>query len=78
MKSAVAPPPPPILVERIAALGARIRSARQHRQLRQIDLAERTGLSRSTIEAIEKGSFETGIGAYARALWVMGLDGEST
>jgi len=46
------------------------------RKLRQADLAERTGLSRSTIEAIERGSADTAIGAYLRSLWVMGLDRE--
>lgn len=57
-------------------LGARIRDARLRRKFRQVDLATRTKLSRSTIEAIERGSPDTAIGAYARALWVMGLDRE--
>ncbi len=58
------------------ALGQRVREARQRRKLRQVDLAERAGLSRSTIEAIERGGPDTAIGAYGRALWVMGLDKE--
>lgn len=66
----------PELLARLEALGQRIREARARRKLRQIDLAERTGLSRSTIEAIEHGNPDTSIGAYARALWVMGLDRE--
>ena len=61
---------------RLEALGLRIRDARLHRRLRQVDLAERTGLSRSTIEAIERGSSDTAVGAYVRVLWVMGLDRE--
>lgn len=69
-------PLPPDVGQRLAALGYRIREARLHRKLRQIDLAQSTGLSRSTVEAIERGSPETAIGAYARALWVMGLDRE--
>lgn len=69
-------PLPPEVAQRLEALGARIRDARLRRKFRQIDLAERTRLSRSTIEAIERGSPDTAIGAYARALWVMGLDRE--
>lgn len=61
---------------RLEAFGLRIRDARLHRRLRQVDVAERTGLSRSTIEAIERGSAETALGAYVRVLWIMGLDRE--
>jgi transcriptional regulator with XRE-family HTH domain len=71
-----AAPLPLEVSSRLAALGIRIRDARLHRKLRQVDLAERTGVSRSTIEAIERGSADTAIGAYVRALWVMGLDRE--
>lgn len=74
-RSATAPLPPEVK-SRVEALGLRIRDARVHRKLRQVDLAESTGLSRSTIEAIERGSPETSFGAYARVLWVMGLDRE--
>lgn len=59
---------------RLQALGSRIREARLHRKLRQVDLAERSGLSRTTVESIERGNAQTAIGAYLRALWVMGLD----
>jgi transcriptional regulator with XRE-family HTH domain len=76
MPRPVAAPLPPEVRLRVESLGTRIRDARLHRKLRQVDLAERTGLSRSTIEAIERGSADTSIGAYARALWVMGLDRE--
>lgn len=76
MPRATAHPLPPEIGLRLRGLGTRIRDARLHRKLRQVDLAERTGLSRSTIEAIERGSPETAMGAYARVLWVMGLDRE--
>ncbi|MES2483525.1 MAG: helix-turn-helix transcriptional regulator [Pseudomonadota bacterium] len=76
MERPAAAPLPPEVASRLAALGIRIRDARMHRKLRQVDLAERCGLSRSTIEAIERGSAHTAIGAYARVLWVMGLDRE--
>ena len=74
-RSVIAPLPPDV-GQRLVALGHRIRQARLHRKLRQIDLAQRTGMSRSTVEAIERGSPETAMGAYARVLWVMGLDRE--
>src|SRR5206468_12933174 len=76
MPRPIAAPLPPEVKARLEAFGLRIRDARLHRQLRQVDLAERTGLSRSTIEAIERGSADTAIGAFARVLWVMGLDRE--
>jgi transcriptional regulator with XRE-family HTH domain len=76
MRRSPTAPLPPEVGSRLSALGTRIRDARLHRKLRQIDLAQRMGLSRSTVEAIERGSPDTAIGAYARALWVMGLDRE--
>lgn len=76
MPRPITAPLPPELRARLEDLGRRIRDARHHRKLRQIDLAERSGLSRSTIEAIERGSPDTAIGAFARVLWVMGLDRE--
>ena len=64
------------LVDRMRRLGTRIRDARVHRRLRQIDLAAKAGLSRSTIESIERGEATTSLGAYAHVLWVLGLDRE--
>lgn len=64
------------LLERLRRLGGRIRDARVHRRLRQVDLAAKAGLSRSTIEAIERGEPATSLGAYAHVLWVMGQDRE--
>lgn len=59
---------------RARELGARIRAARTRRKLRRDDLASRASLSRSTVEAVERGDLGAGIGAYLRVLWVMGLD----
>ena len=64
------------LLDRLHRLGQRVRDARVHRRLRQIDLAEKSGLSRSTIESIERGEASTSLGAYAHTLWVLGLDRE--
>ncbi|MFM9971009.1 MAG: helix-turn-helix domain-containing protein [Burkholderiales bacterium] len=64
------------LLDRLGRLGRRLRDARIHRRLRQIDLAQKSGLSRSTIESIERGEATTSLGAYAHVLWVLGLDRE--
>lgn len=54
-------------------LGGRIRAARINRRWRQSDLVERSGLSRSTIQAVERGDPTTSIGNVVRILWIMGL-----
>lgn len=60
----------------LAALGLRIRAARTRRKWRQIDLASRSGLSRTAIEAVERGEPTTGIATYLQTLWAMGLNRE--
>lgn len=59
-----------------ARLGQRIRVARIRRKLRQEDLAARTGLSRSTVQAIERGEAGCSMGAVFHVLWVLGLSAE--
>jgi transcriptional regulator with XRE-family HTH domain len=54
-------------------LGERISTARKRRKLRQEDLAARTGLSRSTIQALERGEVTCSIGALFNVLWTLGL-----
>lgn len=66
----------PDMLERIRSLGKRIKLARIHRKWRQADLVSRSGLSRSTIEALERGAPGTSIAAYCHVLWIMGLDRE--
>jgi transcriptional regulator with XRE-family HTH domain len=67
---------PDSVATKSSSLGARIRAARTRRGLRREDLATKAGLSRSTIEAIERGALTTGIGAYLQVLWALGLDAE--
>lgn len=57
-------------------LGARIRVARLRRRLRLEDLADKTGLSRSTVEAVERGALGTSFGAYLAVLSALGLSRE--
>ena len=66
----------PELIEVMAALGQRIRLARQHRQLRVEDLAQKAQVSKKTVEAIERGAPGTSLGAYVAVLGCMNLAGE--
>lgn len=63
----------PFSLRQAENLGARIRIARQRRKLRLEDMAEKTGLSRSTVEAVERGAPTTAFGAYLTVLTVLGL-----
>ncbi len=60
----------------LEALGARLRDARLRRRLRQDDVAAKLGFSRDTINAVERGSMTTTVGAYLSVLWVYGLERE--
>ncbi len=66
----------PETVRQVVDLGARIRIARQRRNLRLEDMADKSGLSRSTVEAVERGALSTSLGAYLAVLAVMGLSKE--
>lgn len=61
------------LTDQVKSLGQRIRSARQARRLRLADVAEKTGLSRKTVEAVERGEPSTSLGAYVAVLGCMSL-----
>jgi transcriptional regulator with XRE-family HTH domain len=64
------------LAAQASALGQRIRVARQRRELRVEDLAAKSGLSKKTVEAVERGALTTGIGAYLAVLYCMHLGDE--
>lgn len=66
---------PFIVEESLAALGKRISLARRARALTQPDLAEKAGISLSTLLAIEKGAPTVQIGSVFSALWALGLEG---
>jgi transcriptional regulator with XRE-family HTH domain len=61
------------LTRQAVSLGLRIRGARQARRLRLEDVADKTGLSRKTVEAVERGEPSTSLGAYLAVLGCMGL-----
>lgn len=76
MASTKTHPCPDEVVHIAQRLGGRIRAARVFRKWRQEDLAGRSGLSRSTIQAIERGEETVAIGSVLQVLWLLGLAGE--
>lgn len=57
----------------LCQLSERIVIARKAFEFRQSDLADRAGISRSTLVEIEKGSPYVSIGNYLAVLWAMNL-----
>ena len=76
MKSIVQQIYPEEVISIAARLGERIRVARTRRKIRQTDLATRAHLSRSTIQAIERGETSCAVGSVLQVLWVLGLSAE--
>lgn len=56
------------------ALGERLKLARLRRELPTVLFAERLGISRDTLNRLEKGDPNIALGTYMRALRVLGLD----
>lgn len=67
--------PPPVL-DNLVELGQRIALARKIQRLRQEDLSAMTGISRSTLTEIEKGSPFVSMGNYMATLWSLGIMSE--
>ncbi|TFG67296.1 MAG: XRE family transcriptional regulator [Thermomicrobiales bacterium] len=55
-------------------LGDRIRTARMRRRLTVTEMSERMGVTRPTLNRLEKGDLSVGLGVLVRALGVLGLD----
>lgn len=66
----------PILKKQMANLGERLRTARLRRKMTTIVFAQRIGISRDTLNRLEKGDATIALGTYLRALRVLGLDGD--
>jgi transcriptional regulator with XRE-family HTH domain len=64
----------PSLSRILAELGAHIRPARLRRRLSAVQGAERAGITRQTLYAIERGEPGTALGNYAQVLLVLGLE----
>lgn len=58
----------------LTQLGEDIKLARLRRKLSTEQVAERAGISRSTLWLIEKGTPSVTMGAYLQVLFVMGLE----
>lgn len=55
------------------AFGERLRAARLRRRITTILFAKRMGISRDTLNRLEKGDANIALGTYMRALHVLGL-----
>jgi transcriptional regulator with XRE-family HTH domain len=66
-------PPLPAVSRILAELGQNIRLARQRRELPATLVAERAGMSRPTLRAIERGEPSVTLGAIANVLHSLGF-----
>lgn len=65
----------PIPVKRaLRKLGSDMRDARRRRRIPMRLAAERAGISRATLSKIEKGDEGVSIGAYAKVLFILGMN----
>lgn len=66
--------PAPALDGILKELGENIRFARLRRKVSMTMLAERAGMTRNTLRAIERGDSGVTLGAYANVLFSLGLE----
>jgi len=64
----------PKLTKILEELGENIKLARLRRKLTVGQIAERAGISRSTLWQVEKGLPSVSLGTYAQILFVLGLE----
>ena len=62
------------VAERIVQIGLNIRVARIRRGWSVATLANKAGINRNTLTALELGKSGTAVGACVTVLWVLGLD----
>lgn len=60
----------------LSALGERLRLARKRRKLSNAVVAQRAGISRTTLYKVEAGNPGATLGSYVRVLAVLGLEGD--
>lgn len=60
----------------LSELGERLRLARKRRKLSNTVVAQRAGVSRTTVYKVEAGDPGATLGAYIRVLAVLGLEGD--
>jgi transcriptional regulator with XRE-family HTH domain len=66
--------PPKEVTEHIQQLAERIRKARIRRGWSIAEAAEKAGVNRNTLGALEAGKPGVAMGTYIAVLWVLGLD----
>ncbi|MFV3411159.1 helix-turn-helix domain-containing protein [Pseudomonas sp. NY15436] len=66
----------PMLERLLLGFGERIRLARLRRDLSMVVVADNAGISRETLNKIERGDPGVALGSYARVLEVLGLAGD--
>src|ERR1051326_6363560 len=64
----------PALQRRLAAVGNNIQLARLRRRLTAQQVADRAGITRTTLRTIERGEPAVSLGAYASILFTLGLE----
>jgi transcriptional regulator with XRE-family HTH domain len=68
--------PLPLVSRALAELGQNVRLARLRRKLTAELVAERAGMSRPTLRALERGEASVTLGALANVLHSLGLEGD--
>src|SRR5438270_13988873 len=66
--------PLPALQRHLTGVGENLRLARLRRRLSAAQIAERAGITRPTLRAIERGDPSVSFGAYATVLFCLGLE----
>jgi transcriptional regulator with XRE-family HTH domain len=66
--------PFPSVARQMTAFGDRLHMARRRRKISTVQMAERMGVSRDTLNRLEKGDPNIALGTYLRALRVLRLD----
>jgi len=69
---------PKVVAIAIEQLGRNIARARKRRGLTQSDLAAKAGISKVTMQSVERGAPTTGIAHYFACAWALGIFGELT
>src|SRR5947208_8195803 len=59
---------------RVKELGHRLRVARTRRGMSIAEVADKAGINRNTLSALELGKPGVALGAYVTVLWALGLD----
>src|SRR5437773_9704806 len=59
---------------RVKELGHRVRVARTRRGLSIAEVADKAGINRNTLSALELGKPGVALGAYVTVLWALGLN----